>query len=53
MRARKEKVIQTLTGGLAQLAKKRKVRVIQAEGVLETSDSPAAQRRGSLELFGR
>ena len=38
MRARKEKVIQTLTGGLAQLAKKRKVRVIQAEGVFENPD---------------
>src|SRR5437870_1277653 len=30
MRARKEKVIQTLSGGLKQLAKKRKVEVIQA-----------------------
>ena len=30
MRARKEKVIATLTGGLKQLGKKRKVRVIQA-----------------------
>ena len=39
MRARKQKVIQTLTGGLAQLAKKRKVRVIQADGILENSDS--------------
>ena len=39
MRARKEKVIKTLTGGLAQLAKKRKVRVIQADGILENSDS--------------
>ena len=39
MRARKEKVIQTLTGGLAQLAKKRKVRVIQADGTFVNSDS--------------
>jgi dihydrolipoamide dehydrogenase len=37
MRERKEKVIKTLTGGLKQLAKKRKVRVIQARGVFEDS----------------
>lgn len=37
LRARKEKVISTLTGGLAQLAKKRNVRVIQARGVFENS----------------
>ena len=35
VRARKDKVITTLTGGLKQLAKRRKVRVIQAKGVLE------------------
>lgn len=39
LRARKDKVIDTLTGGLKQLAKKRKVRVIQARGVLESSQS--------------
>ncbi len=39
MRARKEKVIATLTGGLKQLAKKRKVRVIQARGTFESSQS--------------
>ena len=32
LRARKEKVISNLTGGLAQLAKRRKVNVIQARG---------------------
>lgn len=32
VRARKEKVISTLTGGLAGLAKKRKVKVIKAKG---------------------
>ena len=60
MRARKEKVIQTLTGGLAQLAKKRKVRVIQAEGVLENSDSlrlsggdPSSYSEGDLLSFDR
>jgi dihydrolipoamide dehydrogenase len=37
VRARKEKVIATLTGGLKQLAKQRKVRVIQAKGVFENS----------------
>jgi dihydrolipoamide dehydrogenase len=39
LRARKEKVIGTLTGGLKQLAKQRKVRVIQAKGVFENSTS--------------
>jgi len=37
MRARKEKVITTLTGGLKGLAKKRKVEVIQAKGIFENS----------------
>ena len=37
VRARKEKVIGTLSGGLTQLAKQRKVRVIQARGVFENS----------------
>lgn len=39
MRARKEKVVNTLSGGLKQLAKQRKVRVIQARGVFESSQS--------------
>ena len=37
LRARKEKVISTLSGGLKQLAKRRKVNVIQARGVFENS----------------
>lgn len=37
LRARKEKVIETLSGGLKQLAKRRNVRVIQARGVFENS----------------
>jgi dihydrolipoamide dehydrogenase len=37
LRGRKEKVITTLSGGLKQLAKRRKVNVIQARGVLESS----------------
>ena len=35
--ARKEKVITTLSGGLKQLAKRRKVNVIHAKGVFENS----------------
>ena len=39
MRTRKEKVIQTLAGGLKQLAKKRKVQVIQARAFFENSQT--------------
>ncbi|MBI2827290.1 MAG: dihydrolipoyl dehydrogenase [Planctomycetia bacterium] len=39
MRARKEKVIETLSGGLRQLAKQRKVRVVHARAVFESSQS--------------
>jgi dihydrolipoamide dehydrogenase len=39
VRARKEKVISTLSGGLRQLAKRRKVQVIQARGVFEDSST--------------
>jgi dihydrolipoamide dehydrogenase len=39
LRARKEKVIATLSGGLKMLAKQRKVRVIQARGVFEDSQT--------------
>ncbi len=37
LRARKEKVIDTLAGGLAQLAKRRKIRVINAKATFENS----------------
>jgi dihydrolipoamide dehydrogenase len=37
VRARKEKVISTLTGGLKQLAKKRKIEVVNARGKFENS----------------
>jgi dihydrolipoamide dehydrogenase len=37
VRERKEKVIATLTGGLAQLAKRRNVTVIHAKGIFENS----------------
>jgi dihydrolipoamide dehydrogenase len=39
VRARKEKVIDTLTGGLKQLSRKRKVRVIQARARFTDSQS--------------
>jgi dihydrolipoamide dehydrogenase len=39
MRARKEKVIATLTGGLKQLAAKRKVQVIRARATFEDSQT--------------
>jgi len=39
LRARKNKIITTLAAGLGQLAKRRKVRVIQARGVLQDSQT--------------
>jgi len=39
MRARKEKILQTLSGGLKQLAKKRKVQVVHARGFFEDSQT--------------
>lgn len=39
MRARKDKVIETLTGGLKALAKQRKVKVIHARGVFVDSQT--------------
>jgi dihydrolipoamide dehydrogenase len=39
MRARKEHVIETLSGGLAQLAKRRSVRVITARGIFVDSQT--------------
>ena len=37
VRARKDKVIETLTGGLAQLAKRRNVKIVKARGKFENS----------------
>ncbi len=37
IRARKDKVIETLTGGLTQLAKRRNVKIIRARGKFENS----------------
>ncbi len=48
VRARKDKVISTLSGGLANLAKQRKVRVIQARGIFEK-----ARRCGSKAIMSR
>ncbi|MBA4104250.1 MAG: dihydrolipoyl dehydrogenase [Pirellula sp.] len=39
IRERKEKVIATLTGGLAQLAKRRKVKVVNARGIFVDSQT--------------
>ncbi len=39
MRGRKEKVIETLSGGLAQLAKRRKVKVVNARGIFVDSQT--------------
>jgi dihydrolipoamide dehydrogenase len=39
MRARKEQVIDTLSGGLAQLAKRRKVEVVNARGIFVDSQT--------------
>ena len=39
LRARKEKVITTLSGGLAQLAKKRNVQIIRAKGIFIDSQT--------------
>ena len=44
LRARKDKVISTLTGGLAQLAKRRKVQIIQGNARFTSS--------GALEVSG-
>ena len=41
VRARKEKVVDTLTGGLNQLAGKRKVRLVQARAAFENSQTLA------------
>jgi dihydrolipoamide dehydrogenase len=50
VRARKEKVISTLSGGLKQLAKRRNVRVINAKGVLENSNTLRLEASGETAL---
>jgi dihydrolipoamide dehydrogenase len=39
MHARKEQVLDTLSGGLAQLAKRRNVRIINARGIFVDSQT--------------
>jgi dihydrolipoamide dehydrogenase len=55
MRARKEKVIATLTGGLTQLAKRRGVQWVRARGVFEDSQTlrlePAGEKTPATDLL--
>ena len=55
VRARKDKVIETLTGGLGQLSKRRNVKVIKARGKFENSttlllegDDPSIPEGGKI-----
>jgi dihydrolipoamide dehydrogenase len=50
LRRRKDKVIETLTGGLAQLAKQRKVRHIRARAAFEDSQTLILQPSGDSQL---
>ncbi len=50
MRARKEKVIATLTGGLKQIAAKRNVKLIQAKGTFEDGQTLRLQSVGQTPL---
>ncbi len=50
MRARKEKVISTLTGGLKQVASKRKVKLVQAKASFEDGRTLRLQPVGNAPL---
>ncbi len=50
MRARKEKVIATLTGGLKQIAAKRKVKLVQAKASFEDGRTLKLQAVGNAPL---
>ncbi len=50
MRARKQKVVSTLTGGLAQLAKRRKVQVIRARAMFGDSQTLRLEAVGDSPL---
>ena len=50
MRARKDKVIATLTGGLKQVAGKRNIKVIQAKGTFEDGSTLRLQPVGNAPL---
>jgi len=53
VRARKEKVIATLSGGLSRLAKKRNVRVIQARAVFEDPQTLRLEPAGTKPAGAR
>lgn len=53
VRARQEKIIQTLAGGLKVLAQKRKVRVIHARGSFENSQTLVLEPTSSNSLEDR
>lgn len=53
VRARKEKVIATLTGGLKQIAKRRGVQVIHARGRFENSGTLSLEPAGNAALDDR
>jgi dihydrolipoamide dehydrogenase len=50
MRARKEQVIRTLTGGLKQIGGKRKVHIVQARAIFEDSKTVRLQAAGEQPL---
>ena len=50
MRARKDKVIATLTGGLKQIAGKRNVKVVRAKGTFEDGNTLRLQPVGNAPL---
>ena len=58
VRTRKEKIVSTLSGGLAQLAKRRKVQVVKARGALEPKNykdsslsPPVVAGRGNIGVY--
>lgn len=53
MRGRKEKVVNTLSGGLKQLARQRKVNVIHARATFENSQTLALEPLGETDLADR
>ncbi len=50
LRSRKDKVIDTLTGGLKQIASKRKVKVVQARAAFENSQTLRLSAVGKAKL---
>src|SRR3990172_4256990 len=52
MRARKEQVIETLSSGLAQLAKRRSVRIVTARGIFVDSQTLQLECAGTRQEAG-